>query len=156
MLHETSVGGQLSASPSFKVNAANSTDATPATALREGAKASQGADADAAPVRSTRRLQRFSHPLERRRPRHSPPEASQGGVREIALRSWLTGRCSQSVSCNKSKEKALEPVEGLACYARYYSRTDEGTPALRASSCMSSSSCLAASAAFFFSSIFFL
>ena len=37
-----------------------------------------------------------------------------------------------------------------------YSRTEEGTPALRASSCMSSSCCLAASTAFFFSAIFCL
>jgi hypothetical protein len=37
-----------------------------------------------------------------------------------------------------------------------YSRKDDGTPALRASSCMTSSCCLASSRAFFFSSSFCL
>ena len=37
------------------------------------------------PHSSTRRLQRFPRPLERRRPRHPHPERSQGGVREAAV-----------------------------------------------------------------------
>jgi hypothetical protein len=35
--------------------------------------------------RGARRLQRFPHPLERRRPRHPHPEASQSRVREAAI-----------------------------------------------------------------------
>jgi eukaryotic-like serine/threonine-protein kinase len=37
-----------------------------------------------------RRLQRLPHPLERRRPRHSHPEASQSGVREAAIAAHAT------------------------------------------------------------------
>jgi tetratricopeptide (TPR) repeat protein len=37
------------------------------------------------PTKGPRRLQRFSHPLERRRPRHPHPERSQGGLREAAV-----------------------------------------------------------------------
>src|ERR1019366_4786399 len=38
------------------------------------------------PRPATRRLQRFPHPLEGRRPRHPHPEASQGGVSEVAMK----------------------------------------------------------------------
>ena len=38
------------------------------------------------PRPGARRLQRLPHSLERRRPRHSHPEASQSGVREAAIR----------------------------------------------------------------------
>jgi hypothetical protein len=37
------------------------------------------------PRPGARRLQRFLRPLERRRPRHSRPEGSQGGVREAEV-----------------------------------------------------------------------
>jgi hypothetical protein len=38
---------------------------------------------------STRRLQIFSHAVERCRPRHSHPEGSQGGVRQAAIAAIL-------------------------------------------------------------------
>jgi len=37
------------------------------------------------PRKGTRCLQRFPHPLERRRPRHPHPEASQSGVWQAAV-----------------------------------------------------------------------
>jgi len=37
----------------------------------------------------------FSRPLEGRRPRHPHPEASQGGVREAAVKSPLRSQVSQ-------------------------------------------------------------
>ena len=42
------------------------------------------------PRPSARRLQRFPHALERRRPRHPHPERSQSGVREVAMSFWGT------------------------------------------------------------------
>ena len=39
----------------------------------------------ATPAQSPRRLSGFPHPLERRRPRHSHPEGSQGGIREAEI-----------------------------------------------------------------------
>src|SRR5207247_6330169 len=38
------------------------------------------------PCEGPRRLSRFPHVVERRRPRHPYPEGSQGGVREIAMK----------------------------------------------------------------------
>ena len=61
-----------------------------------------------------RRLQRFPHPLERRRPGHSHPEASQGGVCEVALE-----RCVPNA---KATSKSDYPVTFFACFLTFAHR----------------------------------
>jgi hypothetical protein len=50
------------------------------------------------PRPGTRRLQRLPHPLERRRPRHPYPEASQSRVREAGV-AFLSQFASRSPEC---------------------------------------------------------
>src|SRR5207237_2234644 len=73
------------------------------------------------PRAGARCLQRFPCTLERRRPRHSHPEASQGGVREIAMTrptsvltagvslilGWLSGNLSGLLTISNCRPSAL-------------------------------------------------
>src|SRR5207244_12420896 len=73
---------------------------------------------------SQARLQRFPHPLERRRPRHSHPEASQGRVREAAMRTLGIGflpfhvrpfsTCPRPPPCKEESPLSLSELPSLS------------------------------------------